>query len=208
MDAPQDFEALRADVTSALVGTVKTSGQISAEDLPFQRSLNPAFARSLDRQSTRLLGLARTLISSAVAGSAIAASPLTDVDDLESEWHGVVDVVDSLLEQTDTCLDEYTGVIKRPKSTQKEDANPVRRHDLLSSSASLIVQATVSRNGRTRPVNAFRSQNIPKPQLLFKSTAGDGQAMPFRPLLQTKPHAILPLEQSLRTAKNAEGLQV
>jgi len=34
----------------------------------------------------------------------------------------VVDVVDSLLEKSDTCLDEYTGVIKRKDPTSTESA--------------------------------------------------------------------------------------
>ena len=40
-------------------------------------------------------------------------STLDDSDDVEIQWKGIVDVIDSLLEKADTCLDEYTGLIKR-----------------------------------------------------------------------------------------------
>jgi hypothetical protein len=130
MADPPGFNNLQSNLKSALLSTTRTTSALIAEDLPFQRSLDPAFARSLDAQNARLLALAERLLASAVAdseevvstrssasrsstSSRISAPKLEDSDALERNWSGVVDVVDSLLERTDDVLDEVRGVIRK-----------------------------------------------------------------------------------------------
>jgi exosome complex exonuclease RRP6 len=116
MDQTQDFKSLQDQIQSALIATTRTAGQISAEDLSFQRSLNPELGDTLDEQSERLLTLAGALLKSATSLSELTAPVLEESDDVENNWRNVVDVLDSLLEKADTSLDEYTGVIKRKES--------------------------------------------------------------------------------------------
>ena len=123
MDETQDFKSLQDQIQAALISTTRTSGQISSEDLGFQRSLNPELGTSLDEQSARLLALSGALLKSATSLSELRAPVLEDADDVESNWRNVVDVLDSLLEKTDTSLDEYTGVIKRKGSPSVEQVN-------------------------------------------------------------------------------------
>lgn len=104
---------MQEQVQAALVSTTRSAGQISSEDLSFQRSLNPDVGEALDEASGRLLALSTSLLKSAASISELRAPALEDADDVENNWRSVVDVIDSLLEKTDTCLDEYTGMIKR-----------------------------------------------------------------------------------------------
>lgn len=113
-----DFKDLQSQLQSGLLDTTRIVGQISAEDLTFQRSLNPEVRNALDEQSERLLSLASALVKSAASISDLRAPVLEDFDDVENNWKSVIDVVDSLLEKTDSCLDEYTGVIKRKDTTE------------------------------------------------------------------------------------------
>jgi exosome complex exonuclease RRP6 len=113
MSNPQDFKSMQEQIQAALIATTRTAGAISAEDLGFQRSLNPEVGESLDEQSERLLALSSSLIKSAASIADLRVPELQEVDDVDNNWRAVVDVVDSLLEKADTCLDEYTGVIKR-----------------------------------------------------------------------------------------------
>jgi exosome complex exonuclease RRP6 len=113
MDQIQDFKSLQDEIQAALITTTRTTGQISSEDLGFQRSLNPEVRSALDEQSERVLGLASALLKSAASISELRAPVLQDSEDVDNNWRMVVDVVDSLLEKADTSLDEYTGVIKR-----------------------------------------------------------------------------------------------
>jgi exosome complex exonuclease RRP6 len=116
MEGPPGFKSLQDAIQAALISTTRTVGQISAEDLGFHRSLNPEVGTALDEQNARLLGLSSSILQSAAALTESNAPELQEVDDVDNNWRGVVDVVDSLLERADTCLDEYTGVIKRKAS--------------------------------------------------------------------------------------------
>jgi exosome complex exonuclease RRP6 len=123
MDQPQDFKSLQDQIQAALIATTRTAGQISLEDLSFQRSLNPEVGISLDDQGSRLLALSSILLKSAASISELRAPTFQDSDDVDNNWRNVVDVIDSLLEKTDTCLDEYTGVIKRKDLPTSEQVN-------------------------------------------------------------------------------------
>ena len=122
MDLTQDFKSLQDQIQAALIATTRTTGQISSEDLGFLRSFSPEVGAALDEQSERLLALASALLKSAVSISELRAPVLQDPDDVESNWRGVVDVIDALLEKSDTCLDEYTGVIKRKEPAPGEQS--------------------------------------------------------------------------------------
>lgn len=113
MDQAQDFKSLQDQIQDALITTTRTAGQISSEDLAFHRFLNPVVGTSLDEQSARLLALSNALLKSSASGFELRVPTLQEVDDVDSNWRNVIDVVDSLLEKADTCLDEYTGAIKR-----------------------------------------------------------------------------------------------
>jgi len=126
MDQTQDFKSLQDEIQSSLIATTRTSGQISSEDLGFQRSLNPEVGKALDEQSERLLALSKSLLKSAASISELKAPVFEDAEDLDNNWRNVVDVVDSLLEKTDICLDEYTGVIKQ-KDTEEVDAHSLQK---------------------------------------------------------------------------------
>ena len=125
MDQTQDFKSLQDQIQAALIATTRTTGQISSEDLGFQRSFNAEVGTALDEQSERLLSLAGALLKSAVSISELRAPALQDADDVENSWRAVVDVIDSLLEKSDTCLDEYTGVIKRKEPANGEQSTQV-----------------------------------------------------------------------------------
>jgi exosome complex exonuclease RRP6 len=119
MDQAQDFKSLQDQIQPALLATTRVSSQLSSQDLGFQRSLNPEVGTSLDEQTARLLELSRGLLKSAASIAELHVPVLEDVEDVDNHWRGVVDVVDSLLEKTDTCLDEYTGLIKRKATTEQ-----------------------------------------------------------------------------------------
>jgi len=125
MDDSQDFKSLQEQILATLVTTTRTAGQISAEDLGFQKSLNSEVGDALKEQSERLLGLASALLKSAASISELRSPSLEDADDVENNWRSVVDVVDSLLEKSDICLDEYTGVIKRKEPGKAEQSAQV-----------------------------------------------------------------------------------
>ncbi|KAI9889023.1 MAG: exosome nuclease subunit [Vezdaea aestivalis] len=191
MADPPDFAAIHKQVSQSLVESTRTTNSLVGQDVDFQRSLDPAVGAQLDIQSDRLLALARRVLQTATAGSSARIPSIKDVDDVENNWREIVDCLDTVLEKADICLDQYTGMVKRgdvdevkesPKQNSRRRQNP---WDL---------------------ARQFRTQDIPKPQLLFQNPPDNFDESPFKPLLTTKPHASQSLEKSLQTFRDELGL--
>lgn len=186
MSSEQSFQELRAGISSALVNTTRTAGQISNEDLAFQRSINPQVDRLLQEQNRRLLALVRDLNKSATAGTDTVPPSLNNVELVDDGWRGIVDVIDNLLEKADACLDEFTGVIKKlTPGQQNESATATAKRPLAK--------------------HEYRTQNILKPQRLFHKVPKNDEDTPFKPLLRSKPNATVSLEESLVTTPGPDG---
>ncbi|KAL1800132.1 hypothetical protein ACET3X_000474 [Alternaria dauci] len=174
------FKTLQTEISAALKSTTKSASLIGAADIPFQRSLNPDAGTQLDAQNARLLHLAQRLLENAAASSDAVGPKLPDVEAIDANWRGVVDVIDSLLEKADTSLDEYTGVVKR------------------------LSPATEQTTAKPRPNIADR-KTIAKPQLQFEHLPTNYETGGFRPLVTAKPHAKVPLDECLQTFKDKRG---
>ena len=111
---------------------------------------------------------------------------LDDEDSIDDNWRSIVDVIDSLLEKADACLDEFTGVIKKLSPSQEEQAPAVKK------------------TPKFPTVYDYGPSKIPKPQLQFEHRPDNSDGGIFKPLLKTKPHATVPLKKSLRE-KNIDG---
>jgi exosome complex exonuclease RRP6 len=201
MEPAQDFKSLQERIQKSLVSTVKTVNRLAAEDLDFQRTVNPDVAEQLDEKSQRVLDLSSRLLRSAASACGLKAPTFEDVDDIDLNWRGVVDVVDTVLEKADTALDEYTGLIKRkdPPTGDSVSASP----SLLQT---ITDQSQAPEPKKPRPsAKVVRNANITKPQAHFEIPPDNFPTGPWKPILTKKPHATVPLEKSLVTFKNGSG---
>lgn len=190
MDPSQDFKSLQEKIQASLVSTTKAVQRIASEDLGFQRTVNPSTGDRLEEQSTRLLSLSSDLLkSAAVATGQKNAGELEDAEDVDIQWRGIVDVIDGLLEKADICLDEYTGLVKR-KSDFPENGPQQKK----------------TKTNERLDFN-FRRANIIKPQTTFEQQVDNFAVGPWKPLLTQKPHAIVPLEDSLDAALDENNQQ-
>lgn len=190
MDPSQDFKSLQEKIQASLVSTTKAVQRIASEDLGFQRTVNPSTGDRLEEQSTRLLSLSSDLLkSAAVATGQKNVGELEDAEDVDIQWRSIVDVIDGLLEKADICLDEYTGLVKR-KSDFPENGPQQKK----------------SKTNDRLDFN-FRRANIIKPQTAFEQQVDNFAAGPWKPLLTRKPHAIVPLEESLDVAVDENNQQ-
>ncbi|KAJ4025424.1 exosome nuclease subunit [Fusarium irregulare] len=183
MEQSQDFKSLQDTVQKSLISTIKTVNRIAAEDLSFQRTVNPSVGQQLEDRTSRILELSTRLLQSAGKACGVKAPKLEDVEDIELNWKGVVDVVDSTLEKADTALDEYTGLIKRKEPPALES------------------------NKKPKSTNkVIRNANISKPQLHFERKPDNFEPPPWKPMLTSKPNATIPLEESLKVVPNENGV--
>ncbi|KPM44298.1 Exosome complex exonuclease rrp6 [Neonectria ditissima] len=185
MEPTQDFKSLQESVQKSLVSTVKTVNRIAAEDLSFQRTANPEVGQQLEDRSARLLELSTRLLQSAGRACGIKAPKIEDAEDIEMNWRGVVDVVDSVLEKADTAMDEYTGLVKRKEPPVADSATKPKR---AKSTAKVI-----------------RNANISKPQVTFERQPDNFPTSPWKPILTSKPHAKVSLKESLVIVPNEAG---
>lgn len=183
-DLLTDFKSFQELVQSSLVDVTRTAGQVANQDLSFHRSYSENLSRSLDRQNAHLLRLTNKLLKAATKETSIKAPSLQEHDDIDDSWRRIVDVVDHLLEKSDSALDEFSGVIKRQSPALQDTPQP-----------------------SPRPVKAGRGLqmwsrgSMQKPQLLFDVKPDNYATGSFKPLLQTKPHAIVPLSESIGDAE-------
>lgn len=189
MDPSQGFKSLQDKIQASLVSTTKAVQRIANEDLGFQRTVNPASGDRLEEQSTRLLSLSTDLLKSAAkATGQKSVGDLDDAEDVDIQWRGIVDVIDGLLEKADTCLDEYTGLVKRKGDFPETQAQKkTKTNDRLDFN--------------------FRRANIMKPQKAFEKQVDNFAPGPWKPLLTNKPHATVPLEESLGVLVDENGHQ-
>lgn len=124
MEAAQDFKSLQEGIQKSLVSTVKTVNRVTAEDLAFQRTVNPDVAEHLDDKSARFLDLSTRLLRSAAKACGVKPPSLEDAEDIDMNWQSIVDVVDSVLEKADTAMDEYTGLVKRKEPPSGDSVSP------------------------------------------------------------------------------------
>lgn len=208
MDQSQDFKALREAVQSALVTVTRSVNALANEDLQFQRTVHPSVAAQLDQNTDRLLRLASGVLKSAGKLTAQRAPSLEDVDDVEIQWRGVVDVIDSLLEKSDTCLDEYTGLIKRKDAPTSEFVCGAHRVHVSLPALLTAVQGRDAKRPKSttdRLEWSLKRANILKPQNAFERKTDNFDSGPWKPLLTRKPHAQIPLEESLTTFADQDG---
>ncbi|EGO55710.1 hypothetical protein NEUTE1DRAFT_86290 [Neurospora tetrasperma FGSC 2508] len=184
MDGSLDFKALRESLQAALVATTRTANSIASEDLQFQRTVNPTVGGQLDNSSGRLLSLANGLLKSTANLTGQKVGALEDADDVDIQWRNIVDVIDSLLEKADTCLDEYTGLIKRKDAPTPADQGRAQKR---------------VKSSNDRLDWSLKRANILKPQNNFERKVDNFNTGPWKPLLSSKPHAKVSLEDSLTT---------
>ncbi|KAG9786943.1 hypothetical protein KCU95_g8147, partial [Aureobasidium melanogenum] len=142
-----------------------------------------------DTQNARLLGLAERLLGNAASNTELVRPKLPDTDAVDAQWSSVVDVIDSLLEKADISLDEYTGAVKRLSPAREQAQTPTKSQKF------------------SRISQALRTQDIPKPQQNFNDIPTNAETGPFKPLLQSKPHAIVPFAKALELFKDHNDVE-
>lgn len=182
-DIAADFKAYQDRVTASLVSVTRSAAGVASHDLSFHRSLSDQVSRSLDAQNAHLLRLTSKLLKTATKDSNIKPPALQDKDSVDDNWRAVIDVVDDLLEKADANLDEFTGVIKRMSPSTPSTPEPAPKPRYTSANFSTVY-------------------GIPKPQLQFRRKVDNYETGYWKPLLTSKPHAIVPLEESIGTGEN------
>ncbi|KAK6359602.1 exosome nuclease subunit [Orbilia brochopaga] len=181
---PADFADFQKNASKALIKLIKNTKVLSSGDLAFNKSLDAEFATALDKVNSKILGMINDVVRNATHGSDIKFESFEDADSVEARWSAVSEVVDFLLEKADLCMDEYTGTVNRGV--------------MQTTAAASNYKSTRSDRRTAEGRKAFnKSLHMAKPQLQFKKPLSPLEQGPYKPRLTRKPHAIIPLEESL-----------
>ncbi|WVQ97195.1 hypothetical protein IAU59_004305 [Kwoniella sp. CBS 9459] len=198
------FASYLPHLTSALDSlTTHAAALPDKSDLSFHRTLDRKFAKDLDSASDRLLKLTERLLSlvdhsqrSAVEKGKAKARvgvnkgsrrKLEDEDDVVDGFRqSVVGVVDGLLEDADSSLDDLRGEKKKAAIAIKP---------ALAAAAGQKLPGPFSKPRERLPLSIFHASDIPKPQLLFDDQVDNFPSSgPWKPSMTFKPHAMVPLD--------------
>lgn len=207
MESSQDFATLRESIQKALVTTTRTVNGLANEDLQFQRTAHRAVGQHLDDKSDRFLRLATDLLQSAGKFTGQNVSKLEDADDVDIRWRSIVDVIDGLLEKADTCLDEYTGLIKRKGAPTAEPVGGSTNRTEFIANVSQGRDAKRPKSTSDKLDWSMKRANIVKPQDAFEKKVDNSDPGPWKPLLTQKPHAKVSLEDSLQISNDGDKPQ-
>ncbi|WWC86140.1 uncharacterized protein L201_001012 [Kwoniella dendrophila CBS 6074] len=215
-DVPKPFDNFQEylpHLTTVLDNLTNHASNLpSKSDLSFHRSLDKDFAKNLDQASERILNLTERLLSlversqkqknqksqnNVIQDKVKIASgskntkgtrrKLNDEDDVVDGFKQcVVGVVDGLLEDADSCLDEVNG-------QKKKAAIAVKPH--LAAQAGQKLPGPFSKQATRLPQNILHANDLAKPQLLFDDIIDNTPTTTaWKPSLKTKPHSMVPLD--------------
>ncbi|ODV85865.1 hypothetical protein CANARDRAFT_27944 [[Candida] arabinofermentans NRRL YB-2248] len=185
---PSDLEQL----APSLVNLIRLSTAINAKDINFFKSVDSDIKSKTQDVNKQLIQLMDELVQ-----SSLTILPDVDmdenklsVDDENGNWKIIGNVLDTLFENTEISLDQYS----KYKKTATTDNN----------SSSVTSEFTyLDENDQGNSVNNQKrsipqSTNIEKPQLKFNDPINNFETTPFKPLITTKPNALKPFEESMK----------
>nr|CAG8525790.1 2048_t:CDS:10 [Entrophospora candida] len=172
------YENFQASLYKSFLNfNTQRNNELPTADLSFYRAIDPRISSRLNNLADKVLVRINHLLQSADLAGFDGVGEITEIDEFDSWNKDIISLTDSLIDATNSCLDEFTG------RTKKIAAPSVQ---------STPVVAKVM-NSRDKPGSSIvYVNNISRPQLKFNKKV-DNSASPFIPKLIEKPNATVPL---------------
>lgn len=185
-----NLDDISKSIYRSLVSTIRGSSRVAAQDISFYTGLDSSLNDERQVVSGRLLELASRIVQSVTPDE----DPITDLENLQDRWKTtVISVLDTLFERTDMAIDNLNG-----RRTQIQ----------IDAKAPYETRPKRLETTTTTPGKAIKyAKNIAKPQLKFARQIDNLSDRPFRPLLTSKPHALVPLEKSLELVSSDNSVE-
>lgn len=165
-------EEERKALFAGVVGVVRGSSALAAQDIEFYKSLDKSVADA----ATGLTDDIVSMINSVLASVDEHCEPLEDdKESFTNSWNDISNVLDNLFEKSDRSLD----ILSKRVNSAGDASNNMQFLDKFGG---------MDDSQRTK---------TEKPQLKFATPVDNSESHPFIPLLKEKPHAMKPLEECL-----------
>ncbi|KAG7895448.1 hypothetical protein KL936_000156 [Ogataea polymorpha] len=174
-----DLESL----APSLINLIRLSSAVSAKDISFYNSIDPTVKSESTALNQHLVDLLNELLPNAFSITNDQDGQL-HADKEEANWKVVGSVLDTLFESAEIALEQ---------GTKKEQTNQTKDE------FTYLDETDTSGTRKSTP----QSLKIQKPQLLFKTPVDNFETSPFKPLIKTKPNALIPLQESMQLVRAA-----
>lgn len=177
------------NVLSKVVGTVRASNALAAQDIEFYSALDKDIKSTVGHLKDDLLDMINSIIFSIDEHASTIES---GKDQLEGQdWKDYTNFIDNIFEIADRSID-----ILNSSHGINKDNNKMNHGSQFQYLEENINAAN----------DHFDNKRISKPQLTFKRPVDNSESHPFKPLLTQKPNALKPLEECLRLVdEDADG---
>ncbi|KAG7693347.1 hypothetical protein KL933_000155 [Ogataea haglerorum] len=169
-----DLESL----APSLISLIRLSSAVNAKDISFYNSIDATVKSESTALNQHLIDLLNELLPNAFSISSDQDGQL-HADKKDENWKVVSSVLDTLFENAEIALEE--GTKKEQTSHAKDEFTYLDEND-------------TSGTRKSTP----QSLKIEKPQLLFKTPVNNFETSPFKPLITSKPNALIPLQKSVQ----------
>ncbi|KAG7832789.1 hypothetical protein KL943_004730 [Ogataea angusta] len=169
-----DLESL----APSLINLIRLSSAVNARDISFYNSIDSAVKSESAALNQHLIDLLNELLPNAFSITSDQDGQL-HADKKDENWKVVSSVLDTLFENAEIALEQGT---KKEQTGQTKDE------------FTYLDETDSSGTRKSTP----QSLKIEKPQLLFKKPVNNFETSPFKPLIRTKPNALIPLQESMQ----------
>lgn len=164
------------DILPSVMQTIRASTALAAQDINFYRTIDQSLSQDIDQSAHNLMSLANRLLSSI---SDSEDTPMLELGPekiaLDTSWKPFSNVLDTLFEKIDHSFDS------------------ARRSGQAGSNSKLMYLD----EGSDLHSTALLSKRIEKPQKAFTTKIDNSELGPFKPKITSKPHSIVPFEESV-----------
>ncbi|KAK5959653.1 exosome nuclease subunit RRP6 PWA37_003016 [Arxiozyma heterogenica] len=178
------------EVLSKVVGTVRASNALAAQDIEFYSTLDKDIANSVDHLKNDLLDMINSIIFSIDEHAPTIES---GKDQLEGQdWRDYTNFIDNLFERADRSIDILNN--SHGINNHHHNNNNSKNFNKLNDGSQFqYLEENINDTN-----DHFDNKRISKPQLTFKKPVDNSESHPFKPLLIQKPNALKPLEECLK----------
>ncbi|EGW35076.1 uncharacterized protein SPAPADRAFT_53425 [Spathaspora passalidarum NRRL Y-27907] len=168
-----EMEDVFKGVLPQLVSTIRAASSLAAQDINFYKSIDAGLASDIDSAAARLMNISNDLIRATTDDDEVKIGFGKQNVEGELSWNPIARVLDSIFEKIDYSFDH----------ARQKTSSDARSLEYLDSGS-----APSNESGK----------RISKPQLKFRVPVDNSESHPFKPRLDSKPHALKSFEESVK----------
>jgi exosome complex exonuclease RRP6 len=200
------MDALLEEYAPILKNLIRYSSAVNAKDISFYKSIDSSIRDTANDINSELIDSMNDILMSALTVSNDNTENLRFKDDFEQENNQILsNILDTLLERVEINIDNHYKAKKNKKYAKSIVNTPVQSGDeytYLDKS-----DASNTNNNNTNYNNIPKSNsNMEKPQSKFLNKIDNFETSPFKPLINIKPNAMQPLNESLQLIESTDEI--